>query len=85
MHSTEPRDRISVAFRIFFVIPHLIVLGILNIGWAVTTMIAWFAIVITGSYPRGLFDFGVGVVRWNTRVEAFMLLLQDKYPPFSME
>jgi Domain of unknown function (DUF4389) len=81
----EPRDRISVAFRIIFVIPHAIVLGILNIGWAVTTVIAWFAILITGSYPRGLFDFGVGVFRWNTRVEAYMLLLRDEYPPFSME
>lgn len=82
---TEPRNRTSVAFRIIFVIPHLIILGILNIGWAVTTVIAWFAILITGRYPRGLFDFGVGVFRWNTRVEAYMLLLRDEYPPFSME
>ena len=82
---TGPRDRLSVALRIIFVIPHAIVLAILNIGWAVTTVIAWFAILITGGYPRGLFDFGVGVFRWNTRVEAYMLLLRDEYPPFSME
>jgi hypothetical protein len=81
---TGPRDRLSVAFRIIFVIPHAIVLSILNCGWAITTCIAWFAILITGSYPRGLYDFGVGVFRWNTRVEAYMLLLRDEYPPFSM-
>ena len=49
-------------------------------------VISWFAILITGNYPRGLFDFVVGVGRWALRVEAYMLLLTtDKYPPFSLK
>ncbi len=46
------------------------------------TFIAWFAILITGNYPRGLFDFSVGFNRWNYRVSLSMLLLSDVYPPF---
>jgi hypothetical protein len=82
---TEERNRLSVGLRIIFVIPHAIVLSILNVGWCITTVIAWFAILFTARYPRGLYQFGVGVFRWNTRVEAYMLLLRDEYPPFSME
>lgn len=47
-------------------------------------MVAWFAILFTGRYPAGLYEFGVGVLRWNTRVEAYLLLLRDEYPPFSL-
>jgi hypothetical protein len=50
----------------------------------VSAVIAWFAILSTGSYPRGLYDFGVGVLRWNTRVEGYLLLLYDEYPPSSL-
>jgi hypothetical protein len=79
-----PRDRITVAFRIFLAIPHLIAVWALGIAWAVTTVIAWFAILITGRFPEGLYRFGVGVLRWNIRVEAYLLLLRDEYPPFSL-
>ena len=82
---TPPRqhDRLSVALRIFLAIPHVLVLWALGTAWAVTSIVAWFAILFTGSYPQGLYDFGVGVFRWSIRVEAYLLLLTDTYPPFS--
>jgi hypothetical protein len=78
------RDRITVAFRIFLVIPHLIAVWALGIAWAITSVIAWFAILFTGEFPDGLYRFGVGVLQWNIRVEAYLLLLHDEYPPFSL-
>ena len=66
-------------------IPHYIVLGFLAIGAFFAVMMAWFAIVATGRYPRGLFDFVVGVGRWSLRVNAYaFLLVTDRYPPFSL-
>lgn len=81
----QPRDRLTVAFRIFLALPHLIVLWFLGIGWAITTLIAWFAILFTGDYPETLYNFSVGMLRWTTRVEAYLLLLRDEYPPFSFD
>ncbi len=50
------------------------------------TILAWFAILATGKYPRGLFDYVVGVGRWGLRVEAYaVLLVTDEYPPFSLQ
>ncbi len=67
-------------------IPHYVVLAILWIAALVITVIAWFAIVFTGRYPRGMFRFVVGVNRWTLRVEAYMfLLITDRYPPFSLK
>ena len=66
-------------------IPHYIVLGLLAIGAFFAVVIAWFAILMTGHYPRGLFDFVVGVGRWGLRVDAYaFLLVTDRYPPFSL-
>lgn len=66
-------------------IPHYIVLIILIIAALVSIIITWFAILFTGRYPRGLFDFVVGVGRWNLRVQAYALLLTtDRYPPFCL-
>jgi len=48
-------------------------------------VIAWFAIVFTGSYPEGLYRFGVGVMRWSIRYETYLLLMRDEYPPFTLE
>jgi hypothetical protein len=79
------RDKPSVGLRLILVIPHLIVLGIVAIVWAVTTIVAWFAILLTGRYPDSLFEFGVGCLRWFTRVNAYSLLLVDEYPPFSFD
>jgi hypothetical protein len=69
----------------FLAIPHYIVLVFLAIGAILAAIIAWFAILVTGQYPRGLFDFVVGVGRWGLRVEAYaVLLVTDRYPPFSL-
>ena len=67
-------------------IPHYIALTFLTIGVVLVVIVAWFAIMITGSYPRGLFNFVVGVMRWALRVAAYAFLLTtDRYPPFSLE
>lgn len=67
-------------------IPHYIVLLFLHIGYAVVTVIAFFAILITGRYPQGLFDYSVGVIRWSWRVSyyAWTPAGTDRYPPFSL-
>ena len=81
----EPRRRMSVAFRPILVIPQLVAVWLLGVAWWLATIVAWFAILFTGRYPRGLYDFGLGALRWTTRVEAYLLLLTDEYPPFSLE
>jgi len=69
----------------FLAIPHYIVLLFLSIAAIVSIVIAWFAILFTGRYPRGLFDFVVGVVRWSLRVEVYAFMLTtDRYPPFAL-
>lgn len=66
-------------------IPHFIVLVFLWLAAIVAVIVAWFAILFTGRYPRGLFDFVVGVARWSIRVGAYaFLLVTDQYPPFSL-
>ena len=81
--ATRPLD--VIALRLLLALPHLVVLALLLIAWFVTTVIAWVAILFTGSYPASLYPFGVGVMRWALRVEAYLLLLVDVYPPFSLE
>jgi Domain of unknown function (DUF4389) len=69
----------------FLAIPHYIVLIFLNIAAVVVVIIAWFAILFTGRYPRGMFDFVVGVLRWELRVAAYaFVLVTDRYPPFTL-
>jgi Domain of unknown function (DUF4389) len=69
----------------FLAIPHYIALFFLAIAAFVCVVIAWFAILFTGRYPRGLFDFVEGVFRWGTRVVAYaFVLVTDEYPPFSL-
>jgi hypothetical protein len=66
-------------------IPHYFVLFFLSIAAFFVVILAWFAILVTGQYPRGFFDFVVGVGRWWLRVEAYaFLLVTDRYPPFSL-
>ncbi|MGZ4472296.1 MAG: DUF4389 domain-containing protein [Nocardioidaceae bacterium] len=67
-------------------IPHWVVLFFLSVAAFFAVVFAWFAILFTGRYPRGLFDFVVGVGRWWLRVEAYaILLVTDRYPPFSLD
>lgn len=69
----------------FLAIPHLIVLAFLYVAVIVVVVIAWFAILFTGRYPRDLFNFVVGVFRWSLRVAAYAFLLTtDNYPPFRL-
>ena len=69
----------------FLAIPHYVVLAFLVIGAVLVIIIAWFAILFTGRYPRGLFDYVVGVGRWGLRVQAYaFLLITDEYPPFRL-
>lgn len=66
-------------------IPHIIVLVFLNIAAVAVVIVSWVAILITGRYPRGWFDFVEGVIRWNNRVVAYALVLvTDDYPPFRL-
>jgi hypothetical protein len=68
------------------VIPHLLILVLLSVGAVLAVVFAWFAILVTGRYPRVLFDFVVGVGRWWLRVQAYaFLLVTDRYPPFSLD
>jgi hypothetical protein len=70
----------------FLAIPHYIVLFCLGIAALVVIIIAWFAILFTGRYPKSLFEFVVAVMRWSLRVLVYAFILTtDKYPPFSFE
>ena len=69
----------------FLAIPHYIVLFFLVIGAVVAVIVAWFTIVFTGRYPRGVFDFVAGVARWHNRVIGYAyILITDEYPPFRL-
>lgn len=66
--------------------PHYVILSVLIVAALGSTVIAWFSILLTGRYPKGLFDFVVDVGRWSIRVEAYaFMLVTDKYPPFSLK
>jgi hypothetical protein len=66
------------------IIPHYLVLIFLGLAAYAVTFVAWFAILFTGSYPKAMFDFNVGVLRWAQRVNAYHCLMRDEYPPFSL-
>ena len=79
-----PRNRLSIAARAILAIPHLVVLFFLVVAWCLITVVAWFAILFTGRYPEALYGIAVGALQWVLRVEAYMLLLTDEYPPFDL-
>jgi len=79
-------NRFMPLFKWLLAIPHYIVLAFLAVGAIFAVIFAWFAIMVTGQYPRGLFDYVVGVSRWGLRVAAYsFLLVTDQYPPFSLD
>lgn len=82
---TGERDRVNIAFRLILAIPHIIAVWALGLAWGLSTLIAWVAILINGRYPQSLYEFALSVFRWNIRVEAYVLLLTDQYPPFALE
>lgn len=78
-------NRWAPLYKWFLAIPHYVVLLILNFAAFFATVFAWVAILITGRYPRSIFEFVVGVMRWNLRVAGYAFILAtDVYPPFSM-
>ena len=80
---SERLSRLTTFFRIFMIIPQCIVLYFISIAGVIIIFISWWAILFTGRYPRGLFDFVVWWFRWATRFDGYYYLLTDKYPPFS--
>ena len=81
----ESLSRWLIFVKWLLAIPHIFVLAFLYVAALVVWVIVWFAILFTGRFPRGLFDFLVGVSRWSLRVNAYaLLLLRDDYPPFSL-
>ena len=79
----EQLNRVMPLIKWILAIPHYIILGLLGILVFFVTVIAWFAILIVGRYPRGLFNFTVGYARWANRVWAYSaLMVTDRYPPF---
>lgn len=83
-----PRDlnRLLPLVKWLLAIPHIVVLFFLGLGAIGAVVIAWFAILFTGRYPRGLFHYVEGVLRWGTRVSGYaFLLVTDRYPPFSLK
>jgi len=68
---------------LYVLIPHGIILWLYGVAVGVVSFIAFWVILFTGQYPRGIFDFVVGLYRWQMRVNAYMVLLRDEYPPFN--
>jgi hypothetical protein len=77
-------SRLLIFVKWLLAIPHYIALWVLGIVAYVVLIIAFFAVLITGRYPRALFDFLVGFERWRSRVGAYLLLQTDSYPPFTL-
>lgn len=78
----EKRSRLTTFFRLILVIPHVIVLALYAIAASVVIFIAWFALLITGRWPQGMYDFVAGFQRYGTAVGGYCYLLTDEYPAF---
>ncbi len=80
----DDRDRLTTFFRLLLAIPWVIVALIYAIGSLVVTVIAWFALLILGRYPDSLFNYNLGFLRYTTRVQSWVGLQTDEWPPFGM-
>jgi len=80
----ETLSRWRILVKWLLVLPHLLVLWFLYMATFIVLTVAWFAILFTAQFPRGLFDFQVGVLRWTYRVSTYLYLMRDEYPPFSL-
>jgi len=81
----EHLNRLLPFVKWLLAIPHYVALLFLGIGAYVVTIISFFAVLITGRYPPGMFEFMVGVFRWGMRVHAYVFLQTDEYPPFTLD
>jgi hypothetical protein len=79
----EKRSRLTTFFRLLLAIPHIIFLYFYGLAAGVLVIISWFALLFTGRYPQGMYDFVGGSLRYSTRVYGYLWLLTDEYPPFS--
>jgi hypothetical protein len=79
----EPRSRLTTFFRLILAIPHIVVVTLYALLAYVVAFVAWFALVLTGRYPRGMYDFVAGFLRYQTRAYGYGYLLTDAYPPFT--
>jgi Domain of unknown function (DUF4389) len=77
------RNRITVFFRWFLVLPQAFVLVFVGLAVAIVVWIAWFVVIFTARWPDGMRDFVLGYLRWSTRVSGYAFLLTDEYPPFT--
>jgi hypothetical protein len=77
-------SRLLIFVKWLLAIPHYIALWVLGIGAWVVLIVSWFAVLITGVYPEGMFNYLLGFERWRVRVSAYLLLQTDAYPPFSL-
>jgi nitrate reductase NapE component len=79
---SEKRNRLTVFFRAICVIPHVVVAFFYGIAFFLTVLVAWFAIIITGRWPAGLYEFAAGFMRFSARLYGYLYLITDVYPPF---
>ncbi|QEC48176.1 DUF4389 domain-containing protein [Baekduia soli] len=79
----ERRSRLTTFFRALLAIPHYIALWLWGMVAALAVVVAWFALLFTGRWPQGLYDFVAGFLRYSTAVSGYVALLTDEYPPFS--
>src|SRR5437868_4282390 len=80
----ERQSLFRLFIRGFAIITNLFVFYFVSLAWLFVTFISWFAILLTGRYPRGLFKFSVGALRWHLRAASYQYLLRDEYPPYSV-
>jgi hypothetical protein len=80
----DRHDLLTVALRPLLLIPHAVVLCLLLIAWALTGVVSWLSLVVTGTMPASLWRFARDVITYSLRVESYALLLHDEYPPFAL-
>lgn len=85
MEYPERLSRGLIFIKWLLIIPHIFIFSILGFAAYVVGIIAWFAILFTGRYPKGMFNFFTGVMRWSHNISVYVMLFTDRYPPFSME
>jgi hypothetical protein len=81
---TRKHSRVMLFLRWLLMIPHVVVLTVLYVIGTVLTLVAAVVVIVTRHYPKGIFDFNVGVARYGWRVTAYMLMLTDRFPPFAL-